>query len=155
MKNVKYSVGEIVYVKQNPVTTGESTKLQARFKGPLVITEVLPSDTYRVQNLRSKEPSSRDVTAHVRQLKLWTGVNEESDFDDDLDELREDSVIDNKDNENLVNTEPDDKTTGENQTNTVILATDVRKNKNVEEINLRKSVRSRHFPYRFKDYELD
>lgn len=46
IKNVKYYVGDIVFMKSIAVSTGESTKLQSRYKGPLVITQVLPSDTY-------------------------------------------------------------------------------------------------------------
>ncbi|XP_044745883.1 uncharacterized protein LOC123307582 [Coccinella septempunctata] len=40
-----------VYMKANPVSTGESTNLQRRFKGPLVIGQVLQSDTYGLTNL--------------------------------------------------------------------------------------------------------
>lgn len=67
---IKYQVGDIVYMKANRASTGESTKLQRRFKGPLVITQVLPSDTYRVTNLEDKQDQMR-TTAHVSQLKLW------------------------------------------------------------------------------------
>lgn len=32
--NVKFNIVDIVYVKQGKVATGDSTKLQPRFKGP-------------------------------------------------------------------------------------------------------------------------
>ena len=40
-KNVKYNVGNIVYMKQNKSSSGELKKLQPRFKGPLVIVKIL------------------------------------------------------------------------------------------------------------------
>ena len=94
VKNVNYTVGDIVFMKTNPIATGESTKLQSRFKGPLLVTQSLPSDTYRVQNLNSKESSKTDTTAHVSQLKLWRGHDDES---DDEPELEIDSLIDTTD----------------------------------------------------------
>jgi len=48
--NTHYSVGEIVVMKRCPNATGESTKLQDRYRGPLVITERLPGDVYRVDS---------------------------------------------------------------------------------------------------------
>ena len=46
-KNVKFRVGDIVFMKRNPVATGQSTKLQAAYGGPLVVIGVEPSDTLR------------------------------------------------------------------------------------------------------------
>ena len=48
--NVKYFIGDIVSMSQNPKATGESKKLQLPFsETPLVIVKVLPSDTYLVK----------------------------------------------------------------------------------------------------------
>ncbi|GBO31100.1 hypothetical protein AVEN_31124-1 [Araneus ventricosus] len=37
--------GDIMAVRRNPYTIGESEKTQPRNRGPMVVTEVLPSDT--------------------------------------------------------------------------------------------------------------
>ena len=69
-------------MKTNPVATGESTKLQRRFKGPMVISEILPSDTYRITSLDESRRAKATTTAHVSQLKVWRGQpssDEESD----------------------------------------------------------------------------
>ncbi|KAJ8911155.1 hypothetical protein NQ315_008340, partial [Exocentrus adspersus] len=71
-RNVHYDVGNIVYLKTVPTQTGESTKLQNKYRGPLVITKVLPNDTYGVTDLRNDKQGRRYAsTAHVSQLKLW------------------------------------------------------------------------------------
>jgi len=44
----QYVVGEVVVMTQAPVTTGVSAEIQERYRGPLVVTEVLPNDVYRV-----------------------------------------------------------------------------------------------------------
>jgi len=49
--NTHYTNGEVVVMKSVPMVTGESTKLQDRYRGPLVIIEVLPGDVYRVAEL--------------------------------------------------------------------------------------------------------
>lgn len=53
--NTHYFVGEIVVMNRCPKATGESTKLQDRYRGPLVITERLPGDVYRVVELDSEK----------------------------------------------------------------------------------------------------
>jgi len=42
--HIRYTVGEVLVLSRTPVHTGESTKLQEKYKGPLVVTEVLPGD---------------------------------------------------------------------------------------------------------------
>lgn len=39
--NTHYKAGEIVVMKRVPTSTGESTKMQDRYRGPLVVVEVL------------------------------------------------------------------------------------------------------------------
>ena len=61
-----------MFFKINPIATGESTKLQPKSRGPLVIIEVLPSDTYRVANLKNDSKGRRYTsTAHATQLRIW------------------------------------------------------------------------------------
>jgi len=69
--NIHYQVGEVVVMKRAPNSTGVSTKLQDRYRGPLVVTEVLPGDVYRVCELYNDRPSRFATTAHVAQLKSW------------------------------------------------------------------------------------
>lgn len=42
--SIEYSVGEVVYIQRPVEVTGESTKLQVKYRRPLVITTVLPYD---------------------------------------------------------------------------------------------------------------
>ena len=77
-REVIYNVGDIVYMKNALVATGESNKLQRRFRGPLVIAEVFQGDTYRVVELDSSNSSRRYAsTAHASQLKLWKPIGDE------------------------------------------------------------------------------
>nr|CAI5829385.1 unnamed protein product [Callosobruchus analis] len=72
-KGMNYEVGDIVYMKSVPRSTGESTKLRRRYQGPLVVVEKLPSDTYRVTGLMK---NTYATTAHVSQLRLWKNYEE-------------------------------------------------------------------------------
>jgi len=69
--NIHYQVGEVVVMKRAASSTGLSRKLQDRYRGPLVITEILPGDVYRVVELCTGRPSRFATTAHVSQLKSW------------------------------------------------------------------------------------
>lgn len=50
-------MGEIVHTKTASVATKDSTKLQPRNRGRLVVAAVLPSHTYRVVQLRDDDNS--------------------------------------------------------------------------------------------------
>ncbi|UYV61064.1 hypothetical protein LAZ67_1003288, partial [Cordylochernes scorpioides] len=71
-RTIQFEVGEIVVMRHVPKMTGEPTKAQPKYRGPLIITEVLPSDTYRVTQL-SERTRGRfyTTTAHISQLKSW------------------------------------------------------------------------------------
>lgn len=85
-----FEPGEIVVMRSAPKPTGQPTKTQAKYKGPLIITEVLPNDTYRVTQLEKKEKGYfYTTTAHVSQLKLWR-LHPESDDEDDQGETTDD-----------------------------------------------------------------
>jgi len=51
VKPTRYEVGEVVFIRRPPEAIGESTKLQFKYRDPLVMTEVLPNDVYRVAGL--------------------------------------------------------------------------------------------------------
>ena len=70
-------------MKRVPTATGESTKLQDRYRGPLVVVEVLPGDVYRVPELDQGKNSRFATTAHVSQLKSWRIYNEDDLFEEE------------------------------------------------------------------------
>ncbi|GBL96662.1 hypothetical protein AVEN_207821-1 [Araneus ventricosus] len=71
--------GDIVTVRKNPKATGESTKTQPRYRGPMVVREIPPSDTYRISQLEPSNGRLYATTAHVSQLKAWRSWNEDDD----------------------------------------------------------------------------
>ncbi|GBN28776.1 hypothetical protein AVEN_246083-1 [Araneus ventricosus] len=78
-RTFSFDKGEIVVVRRNPKATGESTKTQPRYRGPMVVTEILPSDTYRISQLEPSNDRLYATTAHVSQLKVWRSWNEDDD----------------------------------------------------------------------------
>ncbi|GBN29340.1 hypothetical protein AVEN_98970-1 [Araneus ventricosus] len=70
-KSFKVSLreGDIVAVRRNPKATGESKKIQPRYQGPMVVTEILPSDTYRISELEPSNGRPYSTKARVSQLK--------------------------------------------------------------------------------------
>ena len=74
-------------MSRKPTATGESTKLQKCYGEPLEIVGIEPSDTYRVRRLNRSERAF-ETTAHVSQLKIWTG-NQTSDTESDSGEEKE------------------------------------------------------------------
>lgn len=77
---VRYTAGDIVFLKRMPECTGESTKLQAKYRGPLVITKTYPNDSYRVAALRSSGKYQYATTAHGSMLKGYHLGTEEEDI---------------------------------------------------------------------------
>lgn len=94
-RNVEFNEGDIVYMRVTAVGTGESTKLQEKYRGPLVVTSKLPGETYRVTELREENEGRRySTTAHVTQLKIWKPhrddeLSSDSENDDDEPQLSE------------------------------------------------------------------
>ncbi|UYV74594.1 hypothetical protein LAZ67_12000217 [Cordylochernes scorpioides] len=86
-RTIQFEVGEIVVMRHVPKMTGEPTKAQPKYRGPLIITEVLPSDTYRVTQL-SERTSGRfyTTTAHISQLKSWHSEEYDSATEESPDE---------------------------------------------------------------------
>ncbi|GBM49277.1 hypothetical protein AVEN_137351-1 [Araneus ventricosus] len=58
---------------------GESTKTQPRYRGPMVVIEILPSDTFRISQLEPSNGRLYATTAPVSQLKAWRSWNEDDD----------------------------------------------------------------------------
>ena len=157
LKNVVYEVGDIVYVKRNKSSTGESTELQPRFKGPLVIVGILSSDTYRVQSLNSKGSAPRtDTTAHVSQIKIWRGfVDDKNDLEDDVesndsDSEIEDSVISQREQTNRE--EASEESLSENEDSEFVAKNVDASTEEVVKVNDRKCMRQRCLPKKFTDF---
>lgn len=68
-KPIHYSVGDVVFIRRPSEATGESTKLQVKYRRPLVITEALPNDVCRVSDLRTQEGRRYATSVHVSHIK--------------------------------------------------------------------------------------
>jgi len=68
---VKYKVGEVVFLRRPAIHTGEPTKLQPKFRGPLIVNKVLPNDVYQVADVTVKEGRQYVTTAHASHLKVY------------------------------------------------------------------------------------
>lgn len=72
--NSKYVVEEIVVMRRAPACTGESVKLQNRYRGPLVVTELLCGDVYRVVELNNNKTQLKSCNfmkeKEERKMKL-------------------------------------------------------------------------------------
>ncbi|XP_075741387.1 uncharacterized protein LOC142790432 [Rhipicephalus microplus] len=84
-----YGVGDVVFMTRAPEQTEKPAKTQPKYRGPLVITAVLPADTYRVADLDETRASRFATTAHVSQLKCWTTTNTHSHLHDDGESAEE------------------------------------------------------------------
>lgn len=69
LKPVEYNVGDIVFIRKPPEVTGDSTKLQPRYRGPLVVTEKLTNDVYSVAGLRTENGRRYATTVHMSHMK--------------------------------------------------------------------------------------
>jgi transposase InsO family protein len=83
-RTLKFERGEIVVMRRQPISTGQPTKTQPKYRGPLIVVKVLPGDTYGVTQLEDKEKGHFfATTAHVSQLKPWRIYDDESESDSD------------------------------------------------------------------------
>ena len=74
---VTYEVGELIFIKKPPDNTGNPTKLQTKYRGPLVVTKVLPGNSYCVQNLDTHKGRSYITNVHVEDMKQWKPNHDE------------------------------------------------------------------------------
>nr|CAI5840188.1 unnamed protein product [Callosobruchus analis] len=96
-KGIEYKVGDIVVVRKVPVTTGESTKLQVNYKGPLVISKVLPADTYEVTTLNPERAGHIFKTnVHVSQLKIYRNCEESEESEEEQEDSENDEGHDQR-----------------------------------------------------------
>lgn len=108
---LRYSVGDVVYMKCNPPSGQGPTKTAPRYRGPLTVTAVLPNDTYRVVDLLRKQGRLYSTTAHTSQLKFWK-IHEAGE-DDDISESDDDSIelseVSHKDDKSNSDDDPSDR----------------------------------------------
>ncbi|GBN36613.1 hypothetical protein AVEN_162297-1 [Araneus ventricosus] len=71
---------KIMVVRRNSKATDELIKPQPRYRGPVAITEILPSNAYRISQLEPSNGHLYATMALVSQLKAWKSRNE--DYDD-------------------------------------------------------------------------
>jgi len=102
-RTIRYEVGEVVFIRRPPEATGESTKLQFKYRGPLVVTEVLPNDVYRVAGLRVEAGRRYVTVVHVSHIKGYhLPVSEEPNEDSTTTEQdEEDRPTDLPNTENI------------------------------------------------------
>ena len=67
--HVRFNIGDVVMVERLPVHTGDPTKLQKKFRGPLVVVEMLPKDAYRLVQLGKDKGYT--CTAHCSQTRWY------------------------------------------------------------------------------------
>ena len=72
-------MGDVVLVARPPIHTGQPTSLQPKFRGPLVVSEVLPNDAYRLIQLEGSGKRKYTVTAHCSQMRWYRVHGEETD----------------------------------------------------------------------------
>ncbi|GBM62946.1 hypothetical protein AVEN_160226-1 [Araneus ventricosus] len=71
--------GDIMAVRRKPNTTSESTKPQPRYQGPMVVTQIRPSNKYKILQLEPRKGRPNATIVHVSQLKVWRSRNEDDD----------------------------------------------------------------------------
>ncbi|KAL4082812.1 hypothetical protein QTP88_029468 [Uroleucon formosanum] len=70
-KPVKYKVGKVVFLRRPAIHTGEPTKLQPKFRRPLIVNKALPNDVYQVADVTVKEGCQYVTTAHASHRKVY------------------------------------------------------------------------------------
>jgi len=77
---VRYDVGELVVMLRQP-KPDQPSKFQGKYRvRPLQVMEVLPGDTYRVDEVASDGREVYTTTAHVSQLKSWKIFREDEGY---------------------------------------------------------------------------
>jgi len=106
---IQYKVGEIVFIRKPPEATGEPTKLQTKYRGPLVVTKVLPNDVYGVSSTNSEGGRRYATTVHVSHIKGYhlPESEEEGDLQSDDEESLNQIIEQTQETDNEVERETD------------------------------------------------
>lgn len=91
----KYFEGELVLVERDPQATGQSRKLEPRFKGPYIIQKVLGNDRYLLTDVPGVQLTQRRVSTvfAAERMKPWS-INQAVEGSDDDATQSEDSTDD-------------------------------------------------------------
>lgn len=73
--------GTIVFLRCPPSATGGSTKLQVKYRGPMVVLEQCPGDTYKIADLDDSMSRRYATTAHISLLKAFKGHAEAPEYE--------------------------------------------------------------------------
>lgn len=94
----RFNVGDIVALRKVPEITGKPTKLQMKYRGPLVVIKDMGKDVYKVEELKREENGHTYCTnAHVAHLKLYRNATEDESLLSDSEEEEEFYNISNSD----------------------------------------------------------
>lgn len=87
-----YQVDDMVVVEREPVATGESRKLDPKYKGPYLVAKVLPHDRYVVCDVpgvqRTQKPLNTVYSAD--KMKPWCALSPDQSDGDASDESTDD-----------------------------------------------------------------
>lgn len=95
-EGVKFNIGDIIAVRKPHVSTGQPTKTQLKYRGPFVVIELLPGNTYKLEKLNKEDGGSNITTvSHVSQMKIYrnSGESDDSGNDDSEDDEEVDFEI--------------------------------------------------------------
>jgi len=83
-----YEPGDLVLVQNEPYSTGTSRKLEPHYKGPFLISKVLPHDRYLIEDIPHAQRTQRHYKSVYAsdKMKPWCKIPpEDQDEDDDQD----------------------------------------------------------------------
>lgn len=82
-----YSVGDIVLVEHIPAATGDSRKLEPRYRGPYVVDRVLNNDRYLICDIDKMQRNQRrfESVFSSEKMKMWCSMGPPDEAADDSD----------------------------------------------------------------------
>ncbi|KAL7723693.1 hypothetical protein ACLKA6_001195, partial [Drosophila palustris] len=92
-----YETGDLVLVENEPYSTGTSRKLEPHYKGPILVSKVLPHDRYIIEDIPHAQRTQRHYKSVYAsdKMKPWCKIppedpdEDDDQDDDDYDESRE------------------------------------------------------------------
>lgn len=89
---IQYREGDLVVIENEPQATGESRKLEPKFRGPYIISRALRNDRYVIEDIPGMHISSRKFSSvySSEKLKPWCNGIPEVEADDESSEVEDD-----------------------------------------------------------------